>query len=341
MQRDEPEAPEAKLTQIFWGLYPARALHTVAELGVADLLKSGPRPIGEIAKEVGAVQEPLHRMMRALAGAGVFTEVDSGEFALTEMGELLRSDAPGSLRGYIALYGTDLLLRAANELGATVRTGKPGAEVAFGVPLYGYLSQHPDTAQVFDSAMTSVSSMDHAAVLAAYDFTGVQTVVDVGGGQGALMAAILQAYPGTRGILLERADVLQGAAVQLGERGVAQRCDLVAGDFFAEIPPGADTYLMKRVLHNWDDDRALAILRACRKAIPEGGRLLIIDAVVPPGDAPSPTKLLDLVMLSLLAGGKERTEGELRSLLTQAGFQLQRVIPAGWLLSIAEAAPAL
>jgi hypothetical protein len=340
MERHQPsDEPEAALTAIFWGLYTARALHTVAELCVADVLKDGPQTIATVAERVGAQVAPLSRVLRTLAAAGVFTEVPPDRYALTSMGELLRSDVPGSLRGYIVLYGTELFLQAAHELGASVRTGKAGAELAFGVPLYGYLADHPDEARVFDLGMMSVSSMDDAAVLAAYDFSGMKLVVDLGGGQGSLLAAILTAYPSARGILFERTAVLDGAAEQLAGSGVRDRCQLVDGNFFDAVPAGADAYLLKRVLHNWDDDHVVAILRACRRAIPVHGRLLSIDAVVPPGDEPSPTKLLDLVMLSLSAGGKERTEAELRALFAEAGFTLVRVIPAGWLQSIAEGVP--
>jgi len=331
--------PAATLTTLLWGSYLAHAMHVVAELGVADVLADGPQPVAAVAERVGAQTEPLSRILRTLAAAGVFTEGPPGFYALTDIGELLRSDVPGSLRDYAMLFGSELFVRAADAMAGAVRSGKSGVELVFGVPLYGYLAQHADAARVFDRGIASGSSMDDAAVLAAYDFAGVRVLADVGGGQGSLLATILEAHPAMRGLLVEREQVLSGSRTLLAARGVLDRCEVIAGDFFTVVPAGADAYLLKSVLHNWDDEHALSILRTCRQVISPSGRLLVIDPVLPPGDAPSANKMFDLVMLSLNAGGRERTETEIGGLLTRAGFALQRVLPAVWRQSIVEATP--
>ncbi len=278
-------------------------------------------------------------MLRALAGLGLFAEEGEGRFRLTALGEPLRAGVPGSVRGYAVLVGEPMVWRSWGGILHSLRTGQPAFDHAFGAPLFEYLAAHPEEARVFDEAMTGRSAAEIAAVLAAYDFSGAGTVVDVGGGQGALLAAVLEADPRARGVLFDRPHVVAAARARLATAGlVPARCHLVEGDFFGAVPPGGDLYVLKRIIHDWDDGRARSILRNCRAAVPEAGRLLLVELVVPPGDEPSDAKLLDLLML-VYAGGRERTEAEYRDLLASAGFGLTRVVPTASCVSVVEAVP--
>jgi hypothetical protein len=322
----------------------ARALQAVAELGVADALASGPRDVVNLAGEVGAEPRALQRVMRALASVGVFTEVAPGRFALTPAGQLLRRDAPGSLLAFGHYTGADFVRRAVDALPQTVRTGVSAFEQADGLSFFAYLEQHPDDASLFSEAMTSISSTVIPAVLAAYDFAQIRTLVDVGGGHGSFLAALLQAHPGMRGIVFDRPSVVEEAWGRLEAAGLGDRAEVVGGDFFAGLPSGADAYLLKSVIHDWNDDQAVAILRQCRAAMPDTGRVLVVDPVVPPGDQPSPNKLVDLLLLALLGSGsgRERTEAEHRVLFEAADLRLARAIPTAspsWLLEATVAQP--
>jgi hypothetical protein len=251
----------------------------------------------------------------------------------------VRAGVPGSVRDYAVLVGEPMVWRSWGGILHSLRTGKPAFDHTFGAPLFEYLAAHPEEARVFDAAMTGRSAAENAAVLAAYDFSGAGTVVDVGGGQGALLAAILEANPRTRGVLFDRPHVVAAARPRLEAAGLAPgRFDLVEGDFFGAVPAGGDIYVLKRIIHDWDDGRARSILRNCRAALSEAGRLLLVELVVPPGNEPSDAKLLDLLML-VYAGGRERTEAEYRDLLASAGFELARVVPTASNVSLVEAVP--
>lgn len=320
-QHNEHHLREVLREQIM-GFRTTQMIHVAAKLGLADLLAAGPRPVEELAAMAGAEPQALHRLLRALASLGIFAEDPAGDFVLTPQAELLRSDVQGSLRDVALLYGEDWLWQAYGNMTHSVRTGAPAFTKTHGQPFYGYLHAHPRAAARFNAAMTGFSSHETAAILEAYDFSDVRSVVDIGGGHGALLAALLRAHPQMSGTLFDLPSVLAGAASVLGEMG--ERARTVAGDFFDEAPAGADLYVMKSVLHNWDDTDAQRILSTCRAAMAPEARLLVIERVVPDGNAPSEAKLFDINML-VVAGGRERTEPEYRRLLEQAGLALTRV----------------
>jgi len=316
-------------------VFPA-ALRAAAALGVADHLSRGPRPVDELARSVGADPLNLRRTLRLLATRGIFAEDDTGRFALTPTAELLRGDVPGSFRPAVLMLTDKTFWRPAGELEEAVRTGTSPFERLFGMPFFDHFARDADTAAVFHVGMAAMSDPENPLVARAYDFPAAATVVDLGGGHGGLLLAVLREHPGLRGVLFEQPHVLREH--RLGELGEDDRWDLVAGDFFTEAPPG-DVHLVKRILHDWDDERCAHILRHCREALSEGGRVLVVDAVIQPGNDPDPGKVIDLVMMSALTG-RERTRAEFDALFAEAGLRLTRVIPTGTRLSIVEGVPA-
>ena len=332
--------PHAVLIQMAGALVLSRALYVAAELGVADHLADGPLPADELARATGAHAPSLYRLLRALASAGVFTEGADHRFGLTPLGAALRSDAPGAGRSSIRTFGGPMMWASFGEFLHAVRTGETGTERALGRPIFEYLSGRPAEAALFGETMLGYHGAEPPAVAAAYDFAGVQTLVDVGGGIGTLLATVVQAHPGMRGVLLEMPHVAAQARPRLAAAGLGDRCTVVEGDFFAAVPPGGDAYVLSHVIHDWDEARCQAILTNCRRAMGGRGRLLLVEAVLPPGDAPHPGKMLDLVMLTL-TGGRERSEAEYATLLAAAGFTLTRVVPTASQASVVEAVPAL
>jgi hypothetical protein len=324
------------LLQLIHSSYAARAAHVAADLGVADALAAGPKRADEIAAEVGAEPRALYRVLRALASVGLFEEDEAHRFAITELGAYLRSDVAGSLRPLVVLLGSRLFLRSAEYLGDSVRTGTPGVELAFGLRLFDYLAQHPDAAAVFDAAMTSVTTTEVASILDAYNFSPMRTIIDVGGGQGHLLTAVLKAHPQSRGVLYDQPEVVAQAQDLIAAAGVAQRCEAIGGDFFQSVPSEGSVYVLKNVIHDWDDERATTILGKCRQAMLPDAKLLVIDPVVPPGNTPSPNKIFDLLIF-LMTGGRERTTEEFQALFASAGLRMARVIPTKSRLSIIEA----
>jgi len=333
-----PPANPAALRQMIFGFWAARALYVAAELGVADLLASGPRTSDELASACGADAPALYRVLRALASMGVVSELEARRFRLTPLGEYLRTDTPGSLRAFARMMGSDWHWRTFEGVLSSVRTGKPAMEEMVGQPLYDFLAKNPEQEQIFDRAMTGFSSVEHEAIRQAWDFGTSGTLVDVGGGRGHLLAVLLSAHPELRGMLFDRPTVVGGTQDAIRDQGLDDRCERVGGDFFESVPSGGDTYLIKYVLHNWDDDRVGVILRNCRRAMKPSARLLVVEQLVQPGNAPDPVRLLDLEVL-VLVGGRERTEEEFRAMLAASGFSLQRVVPTRLPLSILEAVP--
>ena len=255
------------LREQIMGFRTTQMIYVAAKLGIADLLAARPRPVEELAAAAGAEPQALYRLLRGLASLGIFAVDAAGEVVLTPQAELLRSDVQGSLRDVALLYGEDWVWQAYGNMTHSVRTGAPAFTKTHGQPLYGYLHAHPRAAARFNAAMTGFSSHETAAILEAYDFSDVRSVVDIGGGHGALLAALLRAHPRMTGTLFDLPSVLAGAASVLGEMGIAERVRTVAGDFFDEAPAGADLYVMKSVLHNWDDADAQRILTTCRAAM--------------------------------------------------------------------------
>ena len=327
--QDAPAAPPgAILSQMSYGYWVTQALRTAALLGIADQLVAAPRTVEEIAAATGAVPRHLYRLLRALAGLGVFAETADGRFTLTPLAEPLRSDVDGSVRWLLILIGDPEQYRSWEALVHSVRTGECAFDHVFGTSLFAYLGVHPEAAATFDRAMTGVIADAAQAITAVYDVSGYAHIVDVGGGVGTLLAALLRANPAMRGTLLDLPHVTEQARAFLQGHGVGDRVAVVAGDFFAAVPAGGDLYLLGSILHDWEDEQALAILRRCRQAMAPGTRLLIVGLVVPPGNTPSLSKLLDLHMM-VITGGRERSEAEHRALLSASGFELLRVIPSG------------
>jgi SAM-dependent methyltransferase len=335
----EGRPPSLALLDLITGKWVAQALAVAARLGVADMLADGPKPCDELARANQVDAGALHRLLRALASVGVFAEVGEGQFALTPMAELLRTDVFGSLRAMAMMMGEAWSWAAWGEMYRSVKTGETAFEHVFGMGLFDYLARHPAEARTFDEAMTGWSTQTARAIVASYDFAGISTLADVGGGHGALLGTILRAHPEMRGILFDAPAVVEGTTGRLEAVGLLDRCRVVGGDFFATVPEGADAYVLCHIIHDWDDARAVAILANCRRALAPGGKVLLMEIVIPPGNTPSLGKLLDLEML-VVAGGRERTEAEYGSLLAEAGLRLARIVPTPSPLSLIEAVAA-
>jgi hypothetical protein len=284
----------------------------------------------------GAHAGALYRVLRALASVGIFSEDDAGRFHNTPLAEPLRTAIPGSLRAFVVMQGEPESWQPWGQLLYSVRTGEPAFDHVFGKPQFQYLAENPAPARVFDEAMASRSAAEIEAFLRRYDFSGAARVTDVGGGNGAFLGAILEKHPHLRGLLFEMPHVIERARLAWENSPQGARFEFEGGDFFRAVPAGGEIYVLKKIIHDWDDGRALKILQNCRRAMPDNGRLLLIELVVPPGNAPSFSKLLDLLML-IWPGGRERTEDEYRKILLSAGLRTSRVIPTQSPVSIIEA----
>ncbi|PWG12178.1 methyltransferase [Streptomyces sp. V2] len=318
-----------QVLQIITAGWLAQAVSATAELGVADTLADGPRTVAEIAAATDTHAPSLYRLLRAGADIGLFTEHDDKVFELTPLGDTLRTDSPASLRNFAIWTGLPAERYAWAGLADAVRTGHTAFPEVLGKSVWDYLHDHPDVLGVFDRAMTEASRQIIAPVVAAYDFGRFGTVVDAGGGRGALLAAVLASAPGARGILYDRPEVIASAGQPLRDAGVAERAELVAGDFFESVPGGADAVIFSNILHDWDDEQSRRILVNAREALAEGGHVLLVEAVLPDRPRPSPTvSLMDLDML-VVAGGQQRTAAEFAALLADAGLKLTRIVPGG------------
>ncbi|WEX86582.1 acetylserotonin O-methyltransferase [Sinorhizobium garamanticum] len=323
-----------QIMRLGFGFAVSQALRVIVELGVPDLLAAGERSVDELAAATQSEADALYRVMRLLAPEGVFREVVPRHFELTELGAVLRSDQPGP-RDFVRMINSEAYL-AFEQLLYSVRTGKPAFDKVFGSPRFDWLSQHPEQAALFQRAMVAMSQGSNEAVAEAYDFGPFTRVVDVGGGHGQLLSAILARNPHLSGVLFDLPSGL--AAAQQGAGGSLPRTEFVAGDFFESVP-SADVYVLKKVVHDWDDERAAVILQKCRKAMQPNGKVLVAETLVPPGDEPNLIKGIDVVMLAI-TGGLERTEAQYASLFDAAGLQLERVIETKGPISILEASPA-
>jgi hypothetical protein len=330
--------PPIELVELIRGGRVAQSINVAARLGVADQLADGPRTAAEIAELVGAHPRALHRLLRLLADFGVFEELGERRFALTPLSELLRRDQEGSMRGLVMMLEAPFIRDAWTHLIEAVTSGNAAFDHAHGKQLFDYLREHPDDAAVFDQAMVGASRQLVASILEVYDFGEYRTLVDVGGGNGALLAAILARNPGSRGVLFDLPEVAARAGGLLEAAGVADRCEVIAGDFFESVPRGGDAYVLTQIIHDWDDGAALRILQNCRAAMADDARLLLGEAVLPDGTEPSLAKVIDIEMLVI--GGQERTEAEYRELLERAGLRLTRVVSSAGPHSVIEAVPA-
>jgi hypothetical protein len=319
-------SPRDLFARLMDGYLSTQLLYVAAQLRLADLLRDGPRASGELATMTATKPSLLHRVLRGLVVDGLLDETPDGRFGLTDAGRCLESDRPDSMWGAAMARG-ELYYHAAGALMETVRHGGAAFRHAHGVDFFGDLAAHPDRGAAFQASMTVRSQVEAREIVQAYDFSAFRHIVDLGGGHGFLLAAILNAHPHLHGILFDRPDVVAGAPNSLDAAGVASRCTVVPGDFFAAVPGGGDLYVLSRVVHDWDDDAAIRILRACRQAMSGPGLLLVAEALLPDQARALPAAIrMDLHMLTL-SEGKERTRAEFESVLGASGFRLDRVIP--------------
>ena len=337
MQHDDAAPPVSAqaLRDLGNGYRVTQLLYVAAKLELADLLREGPKTSDELARATGVQADALYRVLRALASLGVFRENDLRQFALTPLAELLQRDHPQTLWGWTVMTGEEPY-RAWGDLLSTVMTGGPAFERVYGASRFDYLAQHPEASALFNESMSENVRDRAAAIVASYDFPAAGTVVDVGGGYGVLLSAMLRAQPSLQGILFDHSQVVAGAASRLEAAGVSDRCEVVGGDFFAGVPAGGTVYVLSKVIHDWDDERSIAILRSCRDAMEGHAKVVLVESVIEAGNDPSWAKFLDVQML-VMNGGRERTIEEYRRLFAAAGLQLTRVIPTGVEANLIEA----
>jgi hypothetical protein len=324
-----------QLDGMITGYWISQAIYAAAKFSIADHLKHGPKSVDELAEATSTNADALYRLLRALASKGIFAEGEPRQFSLTPLAEPLQSDVPGSKRA-LALMSGDEQFHAWAEIDYSIQTGKIAFEKVYGKPIFDYLGENPDKARIFDAAMVGIHGRESDVILSAYDFSGIGVVADIGGGNGSQITGILQRHTGMKGILFDLPHVIERAKNQIESAGLLDRCELVAGNFFDAVPKDADVYMMRHIIHDWDDEKSLTILRNCHRAMSSDSKLLVVESVIPPGNDPFGGKFLDLVML-LIPGGKERTEDEYRTLLGKAGFELTRVVPTSTEVSIIEA----
>jgi len=335
-QLRQPSAPEIAL-QMSMGYIVSICLHAATELRIPDLLAAGPQPVSELATRAAVNEDALYRVLRLLASLGIFQETAPRTFALTPPADALREDAPNSVRDMVLWVSDPFHFQVHAGLMHSVRTGQPAIEHVFGMTAFEYFEKHRKEGEIFNRAMTSFSASMIPAVLEAYDFSGVNLLVDVAGGHGQVIASILQKYPRMKGILCDLDHVLEGARPRLREFGLDARCQLQPCDFFKAVPEGGDVYLMKSIIHDWDDERALAILRNIHRAMgAKNAKVVLLDAVLAPGNEFHPAKFVDIEML-LMPGGRERNAEEFGQLFARAGFRLTRILPTKSLLCVIEA----
>src|SRR3954469_8110044 len=333
----QTEVPaHVQLIQMGTACWVSQLVSTAANMGLADHLAAGPKSAAMLAADLGANPRALHRFMRTLASFGILTQDEYERFALTPLGEALRSDAPGSARSTILAMAGSWMWKAWGEFQYSVETGKPSMDKVFGMPLFDYLSQSPQLAAQFSEAMIGIHGAEPPAVAAAYDFSPFASIVDVGGATGNMLAHILARHPQPGGILFDRPHVVTEAATLLRARGVDSRVTIQHGNFFESVPGGGDLYLLSHIIHDWNEEQCLTILGNCRTAMKPGAKLLIIEFVLPEGNTPHFGKLADMVMLAI-PGGEERTAGEYQALLAAAKLRMTRVVPTGSDVSIVEA----
>ncbi len=324
--------PHVQLMQFILGKWISKPIHAAAELGVADLLAEGPKHIDELARLTGTHAPALYRMLRALAGLGIFAETVEQQFELTPMAEYLKS---GALRSIAQMSHAPWNDRAWDFFLHSLKTGETAFEKAHGMPIAPWLEQHPEEAHVLSQANAVKATVSHRAIADAYDFSGINTLADLGGGYGTLMIEVLKANFSLKGVVADLPAVIPGAEKNIRERGLQERCRTVPCDFFREVPGGMDAYMLSHILHDWPDEKCRVILENCYRAMEPGTKLLVVEMMVPPGNTPSVAKLLDLEMM-VVTGGRERTEEEFKELLETTGFRFSRTFPTGESIFIIE-----
>lgn len=339
-QAVEPAAtpPPVAILRIIQGFWLSRAVYVAAKLGLADLLADQPKTAAELAVVTDTHAPSLYRILRALASEGIFTEDGAGRFALTPVAFALQTGVPGSMRAIATTELGEEHYPAWGDLLYSVKTGRAAFDHHFNMNPWEFFSHNPENARIFNDAMSNVTAVVNRALLDAYDFSPINRIVDVGGGHGGLMASLLKPHPAMKGVIFDLPHVVEGAQRQIESEGLTGRCEAVGGDFFQSVPPGGDAYILKWIIHDWDDERSTTILRNCRHAMVKAGRLLLIDAVVPKGNDPGFPKFMDLNML-VMTGGRERTEREFGALFADAGFRLTRIVPTESDFSVIEGVP--
>jgi len=330
--------PQAIILQMAMGPLVSQALGVAARLGIPDLLAAGEKHVDDIAAETGTHAPSIYRILRTLASAGVFAETSPKSFINTLVSEALRSDVPGSMRNIMIFMAEPWHTLAWGNMMHSARTGETAWKATYGEEVFDWLANHPAESEIFNAAMTDMSGFAGPAVAEAYDFSSIDTLADIAGGHGFLLSQILKANPNVKGILFDLEHVIAGAGDMLERHGVADRVQTASGDFFKEVPP-ADAYIMKHIIHDWDDERSIQIMRSIHKAMVGEGKLLLAEMVVPDGNEPHPSKVLDLEMLTL-PGGLERTADEYAKLFEQAGFKLNQIVPTRSAFCVIEAVKA-
>lgn len=333
--RNEMQPTEA-LVQMIAGTWVSRAIYVAAELGIADLLKDAPHSSEELATATGVDARSLYRVLRALASVGVFAEGSPGYFELTPLAECLQSDRSDSLRAYALKFGQAWDWQPWGYVLESVKTGKPVFKNVFGMEIFEYLAENPEAARIYNEAMSSFSANRSAAITASYDFSSIRNLVEVGGGRGSLLASILNSNLTIKGVLFDLPHVVEAARQLIEAEGLLERCKLVGGNFLESVPSGGDAYLLKHIIHDWGDEQAIAILKNCHHAMPDRGKLLVVEMVIPSGNEPFFGKFLDLQVLVNYQGGCERTEAEYQALFETAGFSLTKIVPTVSPLSVIE-----
>jgi len=329
--------PHVQLIQMGMAHWVSHIVCLAAKWGLADHLAGGPKSADELAGPTGTHAPSLYRLMRTLANLGILTEDPARRFALTPLGEALKTGAPGSARATVLTVASDWWFRGFSELAYSIQTGKSGFEKSLGMPIFDWLAKNPEDASLFSETMIGFHGAEPPAVAASYDFSSVGTIVDVGGASGNMLTTILGRNPRPRGILFDLPHVVRDAPALLEARGLADRVTIQGGSFFESVPEGGDAYLLSHIIHDWDEEQCLTILGNCRRAMRRDARLLIVEMVLPEGDTPHPGKMLDLMIL-VGPGGQERTEQEYGTLLQKAGFRLTRVVHTPSPVSVVEAA---
>jgi O-methyltransferase domain/Dimerisation domain len=319
--------PQLVLQQLIQGFQVTQCIYVAAKLGIADLLKDSPRTSEELAQATGTHAPSLYRVLRLLTALDLLSEQEAHSFALTPLGAYLQTGVPGSMHETVLCYAAKPTWHIWGALLHSVQTGEPSPEHVLGLRPWDYYPQHPEEAVLFNNMMTEWTASVAPTVATAYDFSATQTLVDVGGGHGRMLASILQAHPTLQGVLFDLPHVVEGAPSLLQGAGVASRCEVIGGDAFTAVPAGHETYLLSRVIHDWDDERALTLLSRCHQAMRPGGKVLLVERVIVTSSTPQVLVLESDVQMLVWAGGKERTDAEYRALLEAAGFELTQLIP--------------
>jgi len=326
--------PQLQMLQIISGFWVARCVYVLAKLGIADLIKDESKTADELATATSTHGPSLFRVLRALAAVGVITQDSNNRFGGTPLSQTLGS-GPGSIRAFAMTELGEEHYPAWGELLYSVRTGGIAFDKAFGEPIWEFFAKHAENAQIFNDAMSGMTALANESVHAAYEFAGINAIIDVGGGHGGLITGILKKNPSMRGILFDAPQVIEGAKASIESSGVGERCELVSGDFFESVPEGGDAIVMKWIIHDWNDEQSVAIMKNCHRALPENGKLILIEAVVPATSEPHFSKFIDLNML-VITGGRERTQEEFRDLYEASGFKLTRIVPTESPFSVIE-----